>query len=137
MENTCGCVLGPWPWPREGLSSERLSLALASDIFCVLGLGLEPCVLDSTSGFKHILNEVGVFNLIFDSILFQILVLYYLMLCCERAVGYLEMCIGKGKITQRSTSPKDPIAEHEKSRLVYKIPCADSEFVYGGKRNGI
>ena len=39
------------PWPRECLSSERLSLALASDFFCVLGLGLglEPCVLDSTS----------------------------------------------------------------------------------------
>ena len=37
------CVLGPWP--RECLSSERLSLAL--DFFCVLGL--EPCVLDSTS----------------------------------------------------------------------------------------
>ena len=43
--------LGPvhsCPWPRECLSSERLSLALASDFFCVLGL--EPCVLDSTSG---------------------------------------------------------------------------------------
>ena len=37
------------PWPRECLSSERLSLALASDFFCVLGLGHEPCVLDSTS----------------------------------------------------------------------------------------
>ena len=46
------------PWPREGLSSEELSLALVSDFFCVLGLGLElcvlglglePCVLDSTS----------------------------------------------------------------------------------------
>ena len=36
------------PWPREGLSSERLSLA--SDFFCVLGLGLEPSVLNSTSG---------------------------------------------------------------------------------------
>ena len=33
------------PWPRECLSSERLSLA--SDFVCVLGL--EPCVLDSTS----------------------------------------------------------------------------------------
>ena len=42
LEHTC-------PWPRECLSSERLSLALASDFFCVLGLGLEPCVLDSTS----------------------------------------------------------------------------------------
>ena len=33
VENTCGCVLGPWPWPRECLSLERLSLALASDFF--------------------------------------------------------------------------------------------------------
>ena len=40
------------PWPLEGLSSERLSLALASDFFCVLGLGLEPSVLDSTSDVK-------------------------------------------------------------------------------------
>ena len=47
LEHSC-------PWPRECLSSERLSLALASDFFCVLGLGLglEPCVLDSTSGFE-------------------------------------------------------------------------------------
>ena len=44
LEHSC-------PWPRECLSSERLSLALASDFFCVLGLGLEPCVLDSTSAF--------------------------------------------------------------------------------------
>ena len=43
LEHSC-------PWPRECLSSERLSLALASDFFGVLGLGLEPCVLDSTSG---------------------------------------------------------------------------------------
>ena len=42
LEHSC-------PWPREVLSSERLSLA--SDFFCVLGLGLEPCVLDSTSGW--------------------------------------------------------------------------------------
>ena len=43
LEHSC-------PWPRECLSSERLSLAL--DFFCVLGLGLEPCVLDSTSGYR-------------------------------------------------------------------------------------
>ena len=36
--------------PREGLSSERLFLALTSDFFRVFGLGLELCVLDSTSG---------------------------------------------------------------------------------------
>ena len=42
LEHSC-------PWPRECLSSERLSLALASDFFGVLGLGLEPYVLDSTS----------------------------------------------------------------------------------------
>ena len=41
LEHSC-------PRPRECLSSERLFLALASDFFCVLGL--EPCVLDSTSG---------------------------------------------------------------------------------------
>ena len=50
LEHSC-------PWPRECLSSERLSLALAlaSDFFCVLGLGLglEPCVLDSTSGYSR------------------------------------------------------------------------------------
>ena len=40
LEHSC-------PWPREDLSSKRLSLA--SNFFCVLGLGLEPCVLDSTS----------------------------------------------------------------------------------------
>ena len=34
-------------WPREGLSSKGLSLALASNLFCVLGLN--PCVLNSTS----------------------------------------------------------------------------------------
>ena len=43
LEHSC-------PWPQECLSSERLSLALAEDFFCVLGL--EPCVLDSTSN-KH------------------------------------------------------------------------------------
>ena len=46
LEHSC-----PWPW--ECLSSERLSLALASDFFCVLGLGLEPCVLDSTSADSY------------------------------------------------------------------------------------
>ena len=46
LEHSC-------PWPRECLSLERLSLALASDFFCVLGLGLEPCVFDSTSA-KHV-----------------------------------------------------------------------------------
>ena len=43
------------------LSSERLSLALASAFFCVLGLGLEPCVLDSTSViYRTIAISVGV-----------------------------------------------------------------------------
>ena len=48
LEHSC-------PWPQEVLSSERLSLA--SDFFCVLGLGLEPCVLDSTSGKYRITFE--------------------------------------------------------------------------------
>ena len=63
LEHSC-------PWPREVLSSERLSLALAlaSDFFCVLGLGLglEPCVLDSTSdqGCRSLLS-IGGYNLQF------------------------------------------------------------------------
>ena len=48
LEHSC-------PWPRECLSSERLSLALASNFFCVLGL--EPCVLDSTSEVKVDTNK--------------------------------------------------------------------------------
>ena len=59
LEHSC-------PWPREVLSSERLSLALAlaSDFFCVLGLGLglEPCVLDSTSVDKIKLQNLDVDN---------------------------------------------------------------------------
>ena len=49
LEHSC-------PWPRDGLSSERLSLA--SDFFCVLGLGLEPCVLDSTYGYCFVFEFV-------------------------------------------------------------------------------
>ena len=48
------CVLGLWPWPQPFLSLasrgsvfESRSLASASDFFRVLGL--EGCVLDSTS----------------------------------------------------------------------------------------
>ena len=56
LESTCACVLGPWPWPwpRAFLSlASRVSVlgkaVLGLGFFCVLGLGLEPCVLDSTS----------------------------------------------------------------------------------------
>ena len=71
LESTCACVLGPWPWPRAFLSlASRVSVlgkavlglesvcprkgcpwpwAWLRIFFCVLGLGLEPCVLDSTS----------------------------------------------------------------------------------------
>ena len=48
----------PWslPWPRAFLSlASRVSVlekaVLGLGFFCVLGLGLEPCVLDSTSAF--------------------------------------------------------------------------------------
>ena len=49
LENTCRMC--PWSWPREDMS-----LALASEFFCVHGLGLEPCVLESTSGFYRFLS---------------------------------------------------------------------------------
>ena len=49
LENTCACVLGPWPW-----SQAFLSFALRESVLgrAVLGLGLEPCVLDSTSDYE-------------------------------------------------------------------------------------
>ena len=46
------------PWPREGLSSEGLLFASASHFLCVLGLGLKPCVLNSTSGNRHLYSYV-------------------------------------------------------------------------------
>ena len=59
LEHSC-------PWPRECLSSESLSLVLASDFFCVLGFGLEPYVLDSTSGssstFIFFVRNTHVYN---------------------------------------------------------------------------
>ena len=56
LESTCACVLGPWPWPRAFLSlASRVSVlgkaVLGLGFFCVIGLGLEPCVLDSTSDY--------------------------------------------------------------------------------------
>ena len=67
LENTCTCVLGPWPWPRAFLPlALRVSvlgkavLGLGLGFFCVLGL--EPCVLDSTSAdCKEIFIAVVVF----------------------------------------------------------------------------
>ena len=51
--------LCPWPWPRAFLSLAsrgsvlgRAVLGLGLGFFCVLGLGLEPCVLDSTSATR-------------------------------------------------------------------------------------
>ena len=41
--------------------------------------------------------------------------------------------LGFGFNTGFGTSPKDPIVEHGKSRLVHKITCADCEFVYVGQ----
>ena len=56
LESTCACVLGPRPWPRAFLSLAsrgsvlgKAVLGLGLGFFCVLGL--EPCVLDSTSDY--------------------------------------------------------------------------------------
>ena len=55
--------LSPWPWPRAFLFSAwrgsvlgRAVLVLGFGFFCGTGLGLEPCVLESTSAkqFKQI-----------------------------------------------------------------------------------
>ena len=48
------CVLGAWPWPRAFLSLASKGSVIGKSVlglgfFCVLGLCIEPCVLDSTS----------------------------------------------------------------------------------------
>ena len=45
------------PWPREGLSSERLSLALASDFF--VSLALASSLVSSTPPPTKTLTEVN------------------------------------------------------------------------------
>ena len=40
LENTCGCVLGPWPWPRAFLSLASRGSVLEK---AVLGLGFFLC----------------------------------------------------------------------------------------------
>ena len=55
LENACR--LCPWPQAYLSLASsilvlERAVLGLGRRFFCVLGLGLEPFVLDSTSAFS-------------------------------------------------------------------------------------
>ena len=57
-ENTCGCVLGPWP--REGLSSERLSLAL--EFFVSLALASShvsstPPLLSTVTMYQDFLSN--------------------------------------------------------------------------------
>ena len=63
LESTC--ALCPWPWPRAFLSlASRVSvlgkavLGLGLGFFCVLGL--EPCVLDSTSAkYYYVFEEMA------------------------------------------------------------------------------
>ena len=50
-----------------------------------------------------------------------------------RARANSTKCKNSIAILNCYSSPKDPIAEREKSRLVYKIPCADCDFVYVGQ----
>ena len=57
--------LRPWLWPRDFLSlASRESvfgksiLGLGLGFFCVLGLGLNPCVLESTSDEELLRNQV-------------------------------------------------------------------------------
>ena len=56
FENTCACVLGPWPRVFLFLASRGSVLGravLGLGFFCVLGL--QPCVLDSTSVIQRTL----------------------------------------------------------------------------------
>ena len=54
LESSCACVLSPWPRAFLSLALKvsvlgKAVLGLGHGFFCVLGLGLAPCVLDSTS----------------------------------------------------------------------------------------
>ena len=48
------------PWPREGLFSERLSLALASDFFVLLALALASSLVSSTPPLVFTASLLGV-----------------------------------------------------------------------------
>ena len=89
LENTCSCVLGPWPWPRTFLSLalrvsvlEKAVLGLGLGIFLCPCLGLEPCVLDSTSGV-YVFSEC-IWDIIFTSL--------HNLYNCYVKIAYLLRC---------------------------------------------
>ena len=63
LEHSC-------PWPRESLSSERLSLAL--DFFVSLALVLASSLVSSTPPLIIINNQTGVLNMIREFLSFLI-----------------------------------------------------------------
>ena len=84
LDSTCGCVLGPWPRAFLSLASRGsvlgkavLGLSLgfffvswASDFFCVLGL--EPCILDSSSGkLRRFQNFGSIYSKSAESLKFE------------------------------------------------------------------
>ena len=67
LENTCGCVLDPWP--RQGLSLERLSLPLASDFFVSLSLASSFVTLLIVT--CYIVNDILSFFMFYDKLKFM------------------------------------------------------------------
>ena len=99
LESTCACVLGPWPWPRAFLSlASRVSvlgkavLGLGLGFFLCLGLGLEPCVLDSTSVKYSCITEVAISVLLRE---YQSSSSEYskLIECSSRAINFLQFLV--------------------------------------------
>ena len=79
LEHSC-------PWPRECLSSERLSLAL--DFFCVLGL--ESCVVDSTSGVDSILFDPSIAEIFYFK-LEMARITKNASACCAASANFVRM----------------------------------------------
>ena len=101
FENTCVCVLGSWP--REGLS-------LASKFFCVLGLGLEPCVLDSTSG-KYVVTAGALLKSLYPK-LFHVACVAHLLHNCVMKVRFhfkgVDKVIAKVDLVTVKSKPDKP-----------------------------
>ena len=106
------------PWPREGLSSEGLSLAL--DFFCVLGLGLEPCVLDYTSGDYDFTGRTPESGL---SLKCVICIVYFTLNCRTLVMLWLGM-----KISFRNRQLR--YASTELKSLLRKLRCASENMIF-------
>ena len=99
-----------------------VSLALASKFFCVLGLGLEPCVLDSTSAILYYEHNIlwSKFRIITASDSQSICALRYawatrklLTICCLHERDFALW------LSRRWSRPR--VSDHERERFLHRV----------------